>query len=125
MYSIININKIFKSLSQKINFDFGKTKIKIGDLKEFKKYRDLGYTTIETNPQIIISPKLRFQNLSVIKAILMHEMAHFILIKQKRKHSERETDKLAEKLFKVKIYYNEYGIQNLKNGERPRPKIYK
>lgn len=36
MYSIININKIFKSLSQKINFDFGKTKIKIGDLKEFK-----------------------------------------------------------------------------------------
>ena len=85
----------------------------------------MGYTTIETNPQIIISPKLRFQNLSVIKAILMHEMAHFILIKQKRKHSETETDKLAEKLFKVKIYYNEYGIQNLKNGERPRPKIYK
>ena len=112
-------------MGQKINFDFGKTKIKIGDLREFKNDRDLGYTTIETNPQIIISPKLRFQNLSVIKAILMHEIAHFVLIKQKKKHSERETDKLAEKLFKVKIYYNEDGIQNLKNGERPRPKIYK
>lgn len=125
MYSVITINKIFKSLIQKINFDFGNTKVTLGNLTEFKNYRDLGYTTIENNPQIVISPKLRFQNLSVIKAILIHEMAHFILIKQKKKHSEKETDKLAEKLFNVKIYYNKDGIQNLTNGERPRPKIYK
>ncbi len=88
MHSIIAINKIFKSSTRKINFDFEKTKVKLGNLTECKNYRDFGYTTVEKYSEIVISPKLRFQNLSVIKAVSMHEMAHFVLIKQKKKHSE-------------------------------------
>lgn len=119
--SFIQIKNIFQTLQNKTNTHFT---LKLGRSKDFKNYRDLAYT-VNKNPQIFISPQLKFQSLSIIKAILMHEISHAILISKNKKYNELETDKFAEKLFGVKIYYDKKGIENLTGGNRPRPSSFR
>jgi len=94
-----------------------------GHEKEFPQYRDLAYTYMYDDENIIIvyAPKILKLSKDNIIAVLRHEIAHAILIDNGEEHTEQETDDLAEELWGDRISYDHNDIQTLKNGKYPRP----
>jgi predicted SprT family Zn-dependent metalloprotease len=57
-----------------------------------------------------------------VEGILMHEMAHAILMQMgDHEHSEREADETAEEVFGKRISYDREDVQTTGTGIHPRP----
>jgi hypothetical protein len=86
-----------------------------------------GGCTVHVAPELALEPK------SVRVGVLRHEMAHCAvslghgtklggkLRSQSYDAKERRTDRVAEKLFGGKIYYDKRGVETTSRGTRPRP----
>lgn len=74
---------------------------------------------------VIIAPKMANETNARIRALLQHELAHAVYYAQREyNHTERETDRLAEWLFRSRISYDPRDlVQTLEPGIRPRPKL--
>jgi len=96
----------------------------VGDLSEFPAYRDFAYCTDNTDPiRIVVSPRLENQRAERIDGILRHELGHAVyMLGGDRTHSEREADKMAERLFGGIIRYDEFDVQTTGHGITPRPR---
>lgn len=96
-----------------------KCKLVIDRKSSYPNKRDFAMTDGRT---IYVSPKILKCKLSNILALLMHEIAHVLYMSLNQRHTERETDLLAESVFGVKIYYDSNLVQTISDGIRPRPK---
>lgn len=121
------IKERFEKLKNKLPYaKLRNTKLQLGKNLEFPNERDMAYCTEEKHPQIFVSSKMKNLLWDNIDAILMHELSHAVLIYRKKDHTEYQTDKFAEKIFKKKIYYDNNNVQTLKKTKiSKRPKYLK
>lgn len=69
-----------------------------------------------------ICPKLLTAPPSRKTGVLMHELGHAVLLYLGvLHHTERDADRVAERLFGVKLYYDMDDVQTVGYGVRPRP----
>lgn len=69
-----------------------------------------------------IAPKMLEASSARVRGVLAHELGHVIMLTEgKPKHSERDADLAAERLFGLQIAYDEEDIQTTGPGIRPRP----
>lgn len=83
-------------------------------------------------PVVTVAPELAFQSGAVIRGVIAHELGHVLALigifplKKTHDASERQADKIAEDIFKQKIFYTKNaGVQCMGRGAkgvRPRPK---
>lgn len=89
-----------------------------------------GFMPGDRAPTVRIAPELAFEPVTVQRGIIIHEIAHSV--RQLRylpspkgyDENERATDKLAEKVTGLKIYYDSRGVEVAgrgAKGKRPRP----
>lgn len=79
--------------------------------------------------EVHVAPELALEPISVIRGVIRHEYGHVLaaLTKKGAKSKaydaiERHADKIAEKVFKSKIYYDKRGVETTSStGTRPRP----
>lgn len=100
----------------------------IGDPAEFPEPRNFAYCTTEKvrgKYKIVCSPKIITADGLRVSALLMHELAHAVLLAVGLpRHTERECDKMAEAVYAAPIYYDpDLYVQTLDpvGGIRPRP----
>lgn len=81
-------------------------------------------------PTVRIAPELAFEPTNVQRGIIVHEIAHSVFLLQYKQEpkgydaNERATDKLAEEVTGLKIYYDKRGVEVAGKGAkgvRPRP----
>ena len=93
--------------------------------REFPKPRDFAYchTVPESGTWLIgVAPKLSEQSLERIQALLMHEIAHAVLLDEgAADHTERDADEMAEALFGTQLSYDREDVQTTGHGTHPRP----
>lgn len=91
----------------------------------FREARARAYTTDDDPPRIGVSEVLEQENNERQVGVLSHEFGHALLFfLGLDRHTEREADKMAERLFRSKIYYDrDLLIQTIEQGHgiRPRP----
>ena len=84
--------------------------------------------------EVHLAPELALESLAVIRGVIRHEHGHMIAALTKTRAPvkpptskaydaiERHADKIAEKVFKTKIYYDKRGVETTSStGTRPRP----
>jgi hypothetical protein len=120
------VARVFDLLLDEVNEHYPlRACVFVADATHFPEDRSFAYC--ETRPvrgvyRIGVAPKLESQPASRIIALLMHELAHAVLLFQGiADHSERDADKVAEAIFDMQISYDEMDVQTLKKGRRPRP----
>jgi hypothetical protein len=75
---------------------------------------------------IYVAHKIYDADYNRYAAILMHELAHALLIQAgDEDHSEQDADDVAEELFGHRISYDKDDVQTLKKGTYPRPRHLK
>lgn len=96
----------------------------VGDLSEFPAYRSFAYCTDNTKPiRIVVSPRLEHQDDRRIDGILRHEFGHAVyMLNGDYTHTERDADRLAERLFGATIRYDADDVQTTGRGVSPRPR---
>lgn len=88
------------------------------DPDKFPKERDMAKTvwdsTTITPFGLMLRPEFYDQPADRVLGVLMHEFGHMgMLLKGKRKHSELEADREAERLFRTKLFYDELHVQTV------------
>ena len=69
-----------------------------------------------------IAPRMLYASHARIRGVLAHEFGHVALLAEgHEEHTERDADRLAERVFGVQISYDEDDIQTTGPGMRPRP----
>jgi hypothetical protein len=72
--------------------------------------------------QIYVATKIYDAPMPRVEGILMHEMAHAILMQMgDYDHSERAADEMAEEVFGQRINYDKEDVQTTGKGTHPRP----
>ena len=126
MSNFKKITELIKREVQKLNPDIS-TKLPIIFLREgldteFPKDRDYAYSSYDNEQYVIVfSKKMYHANLSRIRAIMRHELAHIVFMTNDQDHSEQETDDLAEELWGDRLYYDDEDVQTLRQEHYPRP----
>lgn len=86
------------------------------------QYRNFAYCKEGDTPMICISPRFFQQPEDRQEALFLHELGHAWLFQHgSADHTERETDKAAERISGKRIYYDELDVQTTKPGRYPRP----
>jgi hypothetical protein len=89
-----------------------------------------GFMAGERVPTVRIAPELAFEPVTVQLGIIIHEIAHSVRMLKYLPSpkgydaNERATDKLAEEITGLKIYYDSRGVEVAgrgAKGKRPRP----
>ena len=99
-----------------LNDDAGKARIGVSSRRQF------AFTDDDEPIKISVATKIFYQSKARVDGILMHEFGHAILMYQEKDHTEKDADKVAEKVFNCYIYYDEDLVQNTDHGIRPRPR---
>lgn len=114
--------RVFLKLSSITPFG-SKIAFAFGSPSEFKTARARAYCYKKgSKVGIVVNPVLETESDDRILGVIAHEFGHaaaFLL--DEDDHSERECDKIAERLFGLKIYYDADDIQCVSGGTRPRP----
>ena len=86
--------------------------------------RGYGYCTEDADGAVMvgINPKLLPATPTRKLGVLMHELGHAVLwYLGVDRHTERDADLAAERLFGTKLYYDVDDVQTTSYGVRPRP----
>lgn len=117
-----DVFEVFKTLKARLEKLAGKkidVELVIDRERAYPKPRDYAQTDGYT---IFVSPKILKAERHRVEGLLRHEFAHVVFLQSgNHKHTERETDKLAEELFGDTILYDDDDIQSVLYGRAPRP----
>lgn len=83
----------------------------------YTEERGEGGYTVGINPELMYCGRQR------IEGVLMHELGHVALLHRgQRRHTERDADDMARRLFGKTIRYDEEDVQTTGHGVSPRPR---
>ncbi len=120
------VQAVFDVLLEEVNEHYPlRAQVFVADATHFPEDRSFAYCMTQPVKDVYrigVAPKLESQPASRIIALIMHELAHAVLLFQGiADHVERDADKVAEAIFDMQISYDGMDVQTLKAGRRPRP----
>lgn len=100
-------------------------RLRVGPSAHFPTARSFGYCTSPDNPRreppvITVAPDFAKQDVDRQEAILRHELAHAVaIVLDVPEHSEVDADRLAQRLFGSRIYYDSDDVQTIRKTHQP------
>lgn len=99
-------------------------RFEIGPASDFPEARNMAYTAVDRKGvvRVVMAQKLIDGPQSRLRAVIFHEAAHVYKMTRGIEHTEDETDRLAERLFRTSISYDAADVQTTRKGtHRRRP----
>ena len=98
-------------------------RFRYGRASEFPRKRNYAYCVDDpSGPVIVLAPKARRADAQRVLGVLAHEWGHALaFLAGVPGHTERDADAIAERVFDLRIQYDNDDVQTVGEGTRPRP----